>query len=127
MKRLIVGVFMVVVVALSLSFSLSVVMAQEPCEGNFDCDQDMDVDGTDAAVFKSDFGRSQFNDPCPSCYDSICPCTPCLYGMVDCGNKCIDPMETLWLFPGPFSRNQWPRQTIHSMHRSREARCSNNR
>ena len=33
------------------------------CEGNFDADQD--VDGTDAARFKSDFGRSTFRDPCP--------------------------------------------------------------
>jgi hypothetical protein len=33
------------------------------CEGNFDFDQD--VDGTDAARFKSDFGRSPFSDPCP--------------------------------------------------------------
>ncbi len=40
-------------------------LAQEPCEGNFDCDQD--VDGTDAAVFKADFGRSPFKNPCPSC------------------------------------------------------------
>ena len=39
------------------------VLAQDACEGNFDCDGD--VDGTDAAVFKSDFGRSGFNNPCP--------------------------------------------------------------
>jgi hypothetical protein len=32
------------------------------CEGNFDCDSDQD--GTDAAKFKIDFGRSQFNNPC---------------------------------------------------------------
>ena len=31
-------------------------VAQDFCEGNFDCDQD--VDGSDASVFKSDFGRS---------------------------------------------------------------------
>lgn len=35
------------------------------CEGNFDCDQD--VDGTDAAAFKADFGRDQYNNPCPGC------------------------------------------------------------
>ena len=34
------------------------------CEGNFD--YDCDVDGTDAAVFKSHFGRSGFKNPCPS-------------------------------------------------------------
>jgi hypothetical protein len=32
------------------------------CEGNFDCD--LDVDGTDAGKFKTDFGRSKFLDPC---------------------------------------------------------------
>lgn len=32
------------------------------CEGNFDGDQD--CDGTDAATFKADFGRSLFSDPC---------------------------------------------------------------
>jgi hypothetical protein len=32
------------------------------CEGNFDCDQD--CDGTDAATFKRDFGRSLFVDRC---------------------------------------------------------------
>ena len=32
------------------------------CEGNFDSDQD--VDGTDAATFKADFGRSVFKTPC---------------------------------------------------------------
>ena len=33
------------------------------CEGNFDCDND--CDGTDAATFKADFGRSSFNNSCP--------------------------------------------------------------
>ena len=33
------------------------------CEGDFDYDQD--VDGSDAAVFKEDFGRSPFDEPCP--------------------------------------------------------------
>jgi hypothetical protein len=32
------------------------------CEGNFDGDQD--CDGTDAATFKADFGRSIFQRPC---------------------------------------------------------------
>jgi hypothetical protein len=32
------------------------------CEGNFDDDED--CDGTDAATFKLDFGRSTFNNPC---------------------------------------------------------------
>jgi len=32
------------------------------CEGNFD--RDMDVDGSDAALFKADFGRSEILNPC---------------------------------------------------------------
>jgi hypothetical protein len=36
--------------------------AQDFCEGNFDCD--FDVDGADAAVFKEDFGRNLFDNPC---------------------------------------------------------------
>ena len=42
---------------------------QDVCEGNFDCDED--CDGTDAGIFKLDFGRSPFNDPC-------IPLDPCL-------------------------------------------------
>jgi hypothetical protein len=38
------------------------------CEGNFDCDADQD--GTDAAVFKGDFGRGQFTRPCTN----LLPC-----------------------------------------------------
>lgn len=41
------------------------VLAQDVCEGNFDCDQD--VDGTDAFTFKEDFGRSVMGNPCPNC------------------------------------------------------------
>ena len=36
----------------------------EPCEGDFDCDGD--VDGSDARDFKQDFGRSIFLNPCES-------------------------------------------------------------
>jgi hypothetical protein len=60
------------------------------CYGNFDCDQD--VDGGDVEKFLSSFGRSQYFNPCPLCQDSPCPCTICPYGMVDCGDKCVDPM-----------------------------------
>ena len=35
------------------------------CEGNFD--QDLDVDGSDAATFKAQFGFSPFKNPCQSC------------------------------------------------------------
>jgi hypothetical protein len=34
------------------------------CEGNFNCSADQDVDGSDAATFKADFGRSSFKRPC---------------------------------------------------------------
>lgn len=71
---------------------VSTVFAQ-PCEGNFDCDQD--VDGSDAAVFKQDFGRSPFFEPCDTCIDSPCPCTtacpnnyePCVSND-DCDSGC---------------------------------------
>lgn len=32
------------------------------CEGDFDCDRDQD--GTDAGVFKAEFGRSSYKNPC---------------------------------------------------------------
>jgi glucose/arabinose dehydrogenase len=32
------------------------------CKGNFDCDED--VDGSDASLFKNDFGRSTISNPC---------------------------------------------------------------
>ena len=38
---------------------------ESQCKGDFDCD--VDVDGTDAALFKLDFGRSGFNNPGPAC------------------------------------------------------------
>jgi hypothetical protein len=34
------------------------------CEGNFNCSGDQDVDGSDAIMFKLDFGRSASNRPC---------------------------------------------------------------
>ena len=39
------------------------VLAQDMCVGDFDYDGD--CDGTDAARFKLDFGRSIFENPCP--------------------------------------------------------------
>ena len=44
------------------------------CEGNFDGDSD--VDGSDGIVFKEDFGRSHFNNPC----EAVNPCN----GDFDC-------------------------------------------
>jgi hypothetical protein len=34
------------------------------CEGNFNCEEDQNVDGSDAAIFKNDFGRSAVSHPC---------------------------------------------------------------
>jgi hypothetical protein len=34
------------------------------CEGNFNCSEDQNVDGMDAATFKADYGRSASSDPC---------------------------------------------------------------
>ena len=48
------------------------------CEGNFDCDGD--CDGTDAATFKADFGRSIFLDTCTN--DAQCN------GDFDCDQDC---------------------------------------
>lgn len=87
MKKLLVG--RVIVLAGLFLLSASCVLAQD-CEGNFDCDQD--VDGSDAFTFKEDFGRGEYDNPCDTCVDSPCPCSSCLYGMVDCGTKCVDPM-----------------------------------
>ena len=62
MKRLILALGIVFVFMFSLSNSF--VLAQvDFCEGNFD--YDLDVDGTDAIVFKEDFGRQSYVEPCP--------------------------------------------------------------
>ena len=34
------------------------------CEGNFDAGADDNVDGSDAAIFKEDFGRGGYVQPC---------------------------------------------------------------
>ena len=56
MKRL-------VLIAMVVLLSSPIAIAQDFCEGDFDYDGDQD--GTDASLFKSDFGRSEFSDPCP--------------------------------------------------------------
>ena len=78
MRKVIVGV----VVVVALVFSVSTVLAQ-PCEGNFDFDED--VDGTDAAIFKQDFGRSPFSNPCPTS-----PCPDTCEGTVSAGGRWCD-------------------------------------
>jgi hypothetical protein len=63
MKRLIVVLGIGVMFVFSVSVSDVLAQPGNQCEGNFDLDQD--VDGTSAAVFKQDFGRSGFSNPCP--------------------------------------------------------------
>jgi hypothetical protein len=65
MKRLL-SIAMVVLLTASIS------VAQEPCTADFDCNGTVDAD--DVTEFLTQFGRSQFNNPCPYCYDSQCPC-----------------------------------------------------
>lgn len=48
------------------------------CEGNFDCDED--CDGTDATIFKDNFGRSAFTNPCTD--------EPQCLGDFDCDEDC---------------------------------------
>ena len=65
------------------------------CEGNFDCDED--CDGSDAATFKIDFGRSSFNNPCEG--GDLCN------GDFDCDNDC-DGTDAA-LFKQDFGRSQY--------------------
>jgi hypothetical protein len=69
MRRLIL-ISMVVLLSSSMS------IAQEPCTADFDCNGNVDAD--DVTVFLTQFGRSPFNNPCPDCYDSPCPCSTCI-------------------------------------------------
>ena len=63
MKRLMVVIAVAAVFAFALSVSSVLAQPVDYCEGNFD--NDLDQDGTDAFVFKQDFGRSSLLDPCP--------------------------------------------------------------
>ena len=72
MKRTVLLTFVIIISCLLL-FSASNIIAQEPCTADFDCSQT--VDANDVSTFLSQFGRSPFNNPCPDCYDSPCPCS----------------------------------------------------
>jgi hypothetical protein len=61
MNKGLIGALIVVVSLFMLS--ASAVLAQDYCEGNFDYDDDQD--GTDASKFKEDFGRMEYDRPCP--------------------------------------------------------------
>ena len=63
MKRLIVVLSIAFMFVFSVSASHVLAQPGNQCEDNVDLDYD--VDGSDAAVFKQDFGRSGFNNPCP--------------------------------------------------------------
>ena len=67
------------------------------CEGNFNPDEDDDVDGSDAAIFKADFGRAGYNNPC----ESGNPCN----GDFDCDSD-VDGSEA-FTFKEDFGRNQY--------------------
>ena len=72
MKRLVV-VLMIAVFALAISPTFVMGQLIDYCEGDFDCDGD--CDGTDAFTFKTDFGRSTFSNPCPSCTEELQLCS----------------------------------------------------
>ncbi len=76
-----------------LLFAVTPVMAQDYCEGNFDCD--IDQDGVDVAVFKKSYGRNSFNNPCT--YDNPC------YGDFD-ENGTVDGLDAA-LFKSDFGRS----------------------
>ena len=63
------------------------------CEGNFDMDSD--IDGSDAATFKIDFGRSSLNNPCTN--------TKSCNGDFDCDED-VDGTDAA-LFKEDFGRN----------------------
>ena len=65
------------------------------CEGNFDSDDDQD--GTDALVFKADFGRGQYDNPCNS--SNLCN------GNFDCDDD-VDGTDAL-VFKADFGRGQY--------------------
>jgi lysophospholipase L1-like esterase len=65
------------------------------CEGNFDGDDD--CDGTDASIFKADFGRMEYDNPCT---DN----NPC-HGDFDCDSDCDGTDAST--FKADFGRNQY--------------------
>jgi len=66
------------------------------CEGNFNCSIDQDVDGSDAAIFKADFGRNVLMNTCTA----ISPCD----GNFSCDSD-VDGSDAS-LFKQDFGRSQ---------------------
>ena len=75
MKKLL-TVALIVAAGLFMLSASNVFAQGEPCTADFNCDGN--VDATDVTTFLSQFGRSPYNDPCPDCYDSQCPCSTCV-------------------------------------------------
>ena len=88
MKKILVSTL--ILIAGLFLMSAPCIQAQHLCEGL--ADYDKVVDGTDAYMFKSHFGRSAFQDPCPpdgpapvpktgqvTCYEGVSP-----YDQIDC-------------------------------------------
>ena len=71
MKQILAGT-LIVVIGLFL-MSASTVIAQEPCEGNLDCDYPPDVDADDLTIFLEDFGSEPSWNPCPTCTKNCGP------------------------------------------------------
>ncbi len=67
------------------------------CEGNFNPGEDDDVDGSDAAIFKVDFGRGGYNNPC----EHGNPCN----GDFDCDGDCDGTDASL--FKSDFGRSSF--------------------
>jgi len=61
-KRILIGVILFICFFM---LSARAAISQDLCAGDFDCDGD--CDGSDAAMFKSDFGRTLLSNPCPCC------------------------------------------------------------
>ena len=78
--------------------STQIVLAQ-PCEGNFDCDDN--VDGTDAYIFKENFGRNTYENPCDECFacpscEPVCePCATCSFASYEELEARVAYLETL--------------------------------
>ena len=68
------------------------------CEGNFNPDVDDDVDGSDGAIFKADFGRNEYNGPCESAGN------PC-HGDFECDGD-VDGTDAS-IFKADFGRNEY--------------------
>ena len=77
----------IVLIAMVVLISAPNVLAQSFCNGDHDYDGDCDSD--DVTTFLADFGRSQYNNPCPPDGPVTIPKTGCVYStaLADDGEK----------------------------------------